>query len=304
MRQRAMQIVTIGWVCAPIASCGLFGTKDPPAVNIEFTDTVISLDPRDYRSRPALGTFGIVNNTTFRQDGSDVGVDLFVTPIGFRAPDGIDLPPGVVETMTTRDDHDIDLRADGTLFLEVSYRATPEVWQNGAFQVVLELSVGMFDPTVDSGAGPATVRRIAHPEAWIEDRFEVTIAFTWNCDVDGDNALAEACGGEDCHDQNATIGPGFPEICDRGDNDCNGLVDDDPIDGITWYFDGDNDGFGTDDASVVACRPPTNDYVSEPGDCQDGNPYVNPGIEDFCEDSVDNDCDGTTNEGCGAPPGP
>lgn len=287
-----------GALLMQLPSCDWFAKKEELEVKVAFTETIVDLDPRDYRSRPALGTFGIVNNTTIKEGENTKGIDLFVTPLGFRAPDGINLPLGVVETMTTRDDHDIDLRADETLFLEVSYQATPEVWQNGAFQVVLELSIGMFDPTVDSGSGPATVRRIAHPEAWIEEVYEVTIAFTWNCDVDVDNQLAEACGGDDCHDQNATIGPGFAEICDRGDNDCNGLVDDAPIDGIGWYYDGDNDGYGTDADSVMGCRPPTNDYVSEPGDCQDGNPYVNPGIADFCEDEIDNDCDGTTNEGC------
>jgi hypothetical protein len=31
--------------------------------------------------------------------------------------------------------------------------------------------------------------------------------------------------GGDCHDGSTTYHPGAPELCDGGDNDCDGLVD-------------------------------------------------------------------------------
>jgi len=42
-----------------------------------------------------------------------------------------------------------------------------------------------------------------------------------NCDVDGDGALAIRCGGNDCDDARRNRAPGYPEICDDVDNDCN-----------------------------------------------------------------------------------
>jgi hypothetical protein len=34
-------------------------------------------------------------------------------------------------------------------------------------------------------------------------------------------------------------------------------------------------------------------------DCDDNDPYVNPGMEEFCGDFMDNNCDGALDEGCG-----
>jgi hypothetical protein len=32
-------------------------------------------------------------------------------------------------------------------------------------------------------------------------------------------------------------------------------------------------------------------YSKDEGDCADGNPEINPGVREDCEDGVDNDCD-------------
>ena len=48
---------------------------------------------------------------------------------------------------------------------------------------------------------------------------------------------------EDCNDDNPNINPGFAEICDGLDNDCNGMEDDGLI-FYTYYLDADNDGYG------------------------------------------------------------
>lgn len=44
-------------------------------------------------------------------------------------------------------------------------------------------------------------------------------------DVDGDGYRSISCGGSDCNDTDTTVSPGFSEICDKVDNNCNGLVD-------------------------------------------------------------------------------
>jgi hypothetical protein len=44
-------------------------------------------------------------------------------------------------------------------------------------------------------------------------------------DADLDGYISEACGGDDCNDNNDSIHPGAAEACDSVDNDCDGTVD-------------------------------------------------------------------------------
>src|SRR5262249_43972460 len=67
-----------------------------------------------------------------------------------------------------------------------------------------------------------------------------------------------------------------------------------------WYRDADGDGFGVTGQLQSACAPPPG-YVRASGDCNDGNPLVHPGAPETC-DRVDEDCDGTADNGA-PPPG-
>jgi hypothetical protein len=127
-------------------------------------------------------------------------------------------------------------------------------------------------------------------------------------DADGDfegdpNAPVSACERPDgvstvpfdCDDADAAVNTSAREICDGIDNDCNGEVDDDPVDGVEYHPDADGDGYGDAKNTERACGP-VDGLVDDASDCDDANGMVNPDATEVC-DWIDDDCDcpGDTN---------
>ena len=130
------------------------------------------------------------------------------------------------------------------------------------------------------------------------------------CDKDGDGycdgsiptlGTPDACpsGGGDCNDADAAINPGVNEDCAQPlvDMDCDGELNDIGADNCTpWFYDGDNDTWGTSQFQC-RCEPDGNYKAVNPGDCYDSNPAYNPDAQEVC-DNIDNDCDKVVDDGC------
>lgn len=109
-------------------------------------------------------------------------------------------------------------------------------------------------------------------------------------DGDGDGYRAP----RDCDDADSSVHPGAVETCDLQDEDCNGAVDDDVRSPTVWFRDADDDGYGTNHATVSSCEAHAG-YILQGEDCDDTVASVWPGAPEHC-DSLDNDCDGAVDE--------
>jgi hypothetical protein len=143
----------------------------------------------------------------------------------------------------------------------------------------------------------------------VVDEDDAVDAGAWYRDADGDTYGAaalttQACtapagyvaSATDCNDANATSYPGATEYCNATDDDCDGTTDESTAaDATTWWRDADGDGYGGTSTSSVSCTAPAG-YVASSTDCNDGSAAISPAASETC-DSVDNDCDGSTDEG-------
>lgn len=102
------------------------------------------------------------------------------------------------------------------------------------------------------------------------------------------------------------------EACNGIDDDCDGLTDvvqceidkkmNDPVGCTVWYADKDGDGFGSAGSSACLCAALPDFPTQTSGDCDDDEASAFPGGKEAC-DSVDNNCNGTTDENCEFIPG-
>ena len=109
-------------------------------------------------------------------------------------------------------------------------------------------------------------------------------------DEDGDGYLVSD---GDCAEDDPAVHPGAPEACNGVDDDCDGVVDEDPADAPAWYGDSDGDGYGATTVAIAACDAPSDAFVATDGDCDDGDAAVHPGAEEACTDPTDRNCDGS-----------
>jgi hypothetical protein len=101
------------------------------------------------------------------------------------------------------------------------------------------------------------------------------------------------------------IDPGtLTETCNGLDDDCDGMTDETLL-ATACYLDADSDGYGNGPVSTTLCRDAMraggcpSGYSNVTGDCGDSNAAIRPGGTESCDGgAVDEDCDGSIDEGC------
>ena len=119
-------------------------------------------------------------------------------------------------------------------------------------------------------------------------------------DLNGDGDCldpGESAGPSDCDDMDESVSPTELEssqaaCVDAVDNNCDGQVDA-ADSGCLAFLDLDGDGYcpsGIDGNGDGDCLDV--EELDEPGDCDELRISINPGVEEICDNGVDDDCDG------------
>ena len=108
----------------------------------------------------------------------------------------------------------------------------------------------------------------------------------YQCDQPFDHILDNS----DCDDNDDEINPLAIEVCNSFDDDCDGNIDNNATDAITYYLDSDLDGFGDPMQVLASCQAPIG-YVLDDTDCDDSDAATYPGAEELC-DGIDQNCNG------------
>ncbi len=100
----------------------------------------------------------------------------------------------------------------------------------------------------------------------------------------------------DCNDSNSAVNPLAAEVCNQVDDDCDGDVDNFGATGCqNRYRDHDGDGFGVTSDFQCVCGSKGEYKAVAANDCNDDDPKIYPGADEYCNGKDDN-CSFTTDE--------
>ncbi len=299
-----------------------FGDETQPAVEscdlpVGYSATGGDCDDADPGYHPGATENDCTDPADYNCDGSVGYADEDAD--GHPACEDCDDTDGAVNDLATETCNGVDDNCDGSIDEDASDAAT---WYgdadgdgHGGVQFMLESceapagyvatadDCNDLDPATFPGASEVCDAADNDCDAQVDEGVEITFYADSDGDGYGDaSSTGQGCSlppgyswnGDDCDDSDPSARPGGVEVCDGADNDCNGTVDDNPVNGTAWYTDADGDGYGDATSSTVACSGASGS-VADPTDCDDTQALVNPGETETCN-NIDDNCDGVTDE--------
>jgi hypothetical protein len=252
---------------------------------------------------------GSVTDSSDCDDG-DAGVNTSAQEICDGADNDCD---GLTDT----DDDSVDLSTTATYYADVD----GDGYGDPDFSTLsCELPTGYSADATDCDDGSAAVNPGASEICdskdnncdGLTDDSSATDAKTYYADADGDSygdpsSTAKSCSRpsgyignkKDCDDTDSAVNPDESEVCNGVDDDCDGDIDGDAIDAVTYYDDADGDGYGDESASTTSCTAPSG-TVTDATDCEDADASISPGATETC-DGIDDDCSGAIDDGGACP---
>jgi formylglycine-generating enzyme required for sulfatase activity len=244
---------------------------------------------------------GMVDNSDDCDDGNDAihpGADEYCDEVD-QDCDGDDTDPDSLDALSWYQDSDSDGYGDPSSSQLACIQ--PKGWVSD--NTDCDDTSGTFHPNADEHCDGDD--HDCDGATYEDDSVD---ASTWYDDGDADGygdptssqlACAQPSGmvdnSDDCDDSSGDIHPGADEYCDEVDQDCDGDdTDPDSLDALSWYQDGDADGYGDPSSGQLACTQPSG-WVSDNTDCDDSSGDIHPGADEYC-DGDDHDCDGATYE--------
>lgn len=144
----------------------------------------------------------------------------------------------------------------------------------------------------------------ADDDGYVDNPNDIVESPDLSCRESGEATNTDPRG--DCDDSKWWVSPVGTEVCDdlnlNEDCDPDGGADDEDLEGAEgktdWYQDLDEDGYGTNRATISRCDRPSK-YAAVNGDCKDNDEpeevavakTFHPGALDTCVDGLNQDCD-------------
>ncbi|MBC8172517.1 MAG: T9SS type A sorting domain-containing protein [Chitinophagales bacterium] len=112
------------------------------------------------------------------------------------------------------------------------------------------------------------------------------------CETAPANYIADQ---SDCNDTDNLIHPSAIETCNRIDDNCNTLIDE-GFTPLTYYFDGDADGYGDITNILITCEAAPENYITDQSDCNDASNLIHPAAVETCN-TIDDNCNTLVDDG-------